>query len=532
MANIDLYSMNGSFQKMEKIFEEHGANAYSEILDKEDEGAFMLRAILDITKYCQLRNVHRIWLYRLKDPDLEDRRHERDESYGWEIINNLKTYHESDLYQFNKKLLEIVDEHPRDPKLQTALGFLAIEKQDYETASQSFLRAAMLTSNVPLEAWNEFLAARTDEVQGSFANAIQQYHQVARILPDPIECRYRALVCRVKMGFAEQTIDEMLELIKLYPELFNRFLIDPGLERGRVLILSTLHGVWIEAEQYATAEQQRLKELRNKFDAWFPPDEGHLFRSTFNSKLESVESLGEVKNYIAYLKIIEQRPILEEELNSNIEKIVDELRNRYKAYLNDLQIVRDEFSWFPFPVAMRDFGRSFNDAAEILNWAYSHDFNDVNIYKEASGRLKDLGALRKDLRMRLHSLQLVRDGTLFAMTMGKTFFITEIVGLVLSFIFLCVVFFFGSSLHLEWLSNMISANKISILEVLVVVITVMALGIAALRTTLVFDSRRDALVAKAKKKREQDQQVRLAQAKEKNRVKKEAARLERMAERE
>ena len=63
------------------------------------------------------------------------------------------------------------------------------------------------------------------------------------------------------------------------------------------------------------------------------------------------------------------------------------------------------------------------------------------------------------------------------MTMGRTFFVVEIVFLVLALSFVLIVGFFGQNLHLGWLKALITANKISILEVLVVVATVLSLGL-------------------------------------------------------
>ncbi|MBQ7608873.1 MAG: hypothetical protein IJU76_13040 [Desulfovibrionaceae bacterium] len=508
MAKIDFDSINRAFQKIEKKLEAESTTALYNLVKERSNVSILLHAIFDICKYSQLRNVQHFWLYRMKEPDPNEKPARRDDnSIAWEVCDGLKKANNLNFSQATKHMQQLFDEHSRDGRMHTMAGFVAVGKKDYAQAITSFNRASVLTSNVPLQAWNEYLVARVEEVQGSYANAIQHYTKVARIMPDSLDCRYRAVVCRVKMGFVEQTLDEISALIDAQPAMFNRFLIDPGLERGRILILSTLYSKWNEVEKRANAEKEKISNLRADFEQWF--DENHPFYHTFNPGLQDLELLCEIKNYVSFLEVIEQEPKLEAALNSQIEEEIEGLREQYKAYLTALQNVRDEASWFPFPTALKEFGKDFNVAAGILNKAYSSNFKDVEVFHKAKKALTDLNALLRRLKHRLKSLRFVRDATLFTMTMGKTFFLLEIIGTGLAILLLLVIGMFGSSLGLEGLRALIAANKVSILEVTLVVITVVCLGISALRTTVVFDSRRDKLVEQAKTKREKGEQARL-----------------------
>ena len=530
MSRVDLQGINTAFQNIEKVLEDEGSGGLVKALQSSDATSSVLKAIFEILRFAQLRNVEHYWLYRMKEPEPGEKPPKRDESIAWEMYENLRKVDRSDLLSLSKQMDQLLDEHARDSRLHTVAGFLAAMREDFSTASAEFTRAAVLTSNVPLQAWNEFLVARCEEVEGVYAKAIGHYAQVARVMSDNEECRYRALVCRVKMGFVEQTLDEVLALVDENPLIFNRFLIDPGLERGRILILSTLFARWNGAENRAEQEKDKIADIRREFEAWF--DEKHPFYLSFEPQLAGIERLSEIKNYIAFLELVEGRPKLEEALQTHVEKEIEDLRARYKAYLNALQIVRDEASWFPFPSALKDFGREFNEAAGILNWAYSSNFKDVHVFHQASNALSQLDSLLHKLKQRLKSLRFVRDATLFTMTMGKTFFVVEILFLVLAFSFVLVVGFFGQNLHLGWLKALITANKISILEVLLVVVSVLSLGLAALRTTLIFDKRRDKLVEQAKTTREQEQQARLGKIRQQQQEKAAALRKQREEERQ
>ncbi|MBO4335209.1 MAG: hypothetical protein J5846_05180 [Desulfovibrio sp.] len=529
LSRVDLQELNSAFQGIEMTLEEAGSKGLINLFSEPGHQSVVLTAIFEIIKYAQLRNVEHYWLYRMKDLEPGEKALKRDENNAWEMLDTLHKVDSGGLLSLAKQMDQLLDEHSRNSRLHTMAGFLAACREDFETAASEFSRAAVLTSNVPLQAWNEFLAARSEEVQGAYAKAIGHYTQVSRVMPDHVECQYRALVCRVKMGFVEQTLDEVLKLVDENPLMFNRFLIDPGLERGRILILSTLFSRWNEAQKRAEQEIDKLSDIRREFEAWF--EDKHPFYLSFEPQLASLERLSQIKNYVAFLEFVEGRPKLEEALQAQIEKEIEDLRARYKAYLNALQIVRDEASWFPFPSALKDFGREFNEAAGILNWAYASNFKDVEVFHQANGALAQLDSLLRKLKHRLKSLRFVRDATLFTMTMGRTFFVVEIVFLVLALSFVLIVGFFGQNLHLGWLKALITANKISILEVLVVVVTVLSLGLAALRTTLIFDSRRDKLVEQAKSTREQDQQARLGKIRQQQQEKAAVLRKQREEER-
>lgn len=119
---------------------------------------------------------------------------------------------------------------------------------------------------------------------------------------------------------------------------------------------------------------------------------------------------------------------------------------------------------------------------------------------------------------------MVRDGTLFGLTMGKTFFWVEIVGLLFCFIGVPVVVFWGESLYLGWLKEILGENQWSIQKVLIVIVTIIAIGVAALRTTLVFDKKREKLLEQAREQREKAQQLRLARIRKQRQIEAENAR--------
>ena len=247
--------------------------------------------------------------------------------------------------------------------------------------------------------------------------------------------------------------------------------------------------------------------MEARLNDWFPAD--HPAQLNLGRKIHTLEALSNINNYLAFLHVVEQRPLLEKELEESIEREVEELRNRYRYYLDVLQEIRDEASWFPFPSVLRDFSSDFNESAGIINWAFACNFNEAETFKRAQSIMPRINELLRNLKKRLKFLRMVRDGTLFGLTMVKTFIWVEIVGLLLCFLGVPIVVFWGDSLHLGWLKNLLGENQWSIQKVLAVIITIIAIGVGALHTTLVFDRKREKLLEQAREQREKAQQMRL-----------------------
>lgn len=513
IASMDLDSINNSFRKIELALSEQGVEGFGQILEKGGPTSWLMQAIFDINGPAQLRNVPRNWLYRMRDPDPDEETPIKDDSPAWDLLDKLTRSTPDQLADLDKEILQAINRAQRDPRLRMARAFLHVEKGELNTALNLFREAAAITPSAALQSWNEFLQGRILESQGNFTQASTIYQQILRVMPQWREVTYRGLVCRVKMGFAEQVLDQTVSLVKAEPEYFNRFLIDPALERGRLLILSTLYDMWEDVKQGAETEKTAVASVEQKLHAWFPTD--HPVHARLGQKISHIAQMGQVDNYMAYFVMAKQRPPLEKDLNESIQREVEELRNRYKAYLDVLEEIRDEASWFPFPNALKDFSQDFNASAGIINWAFGSNFNEAETFKKAQSNIPELERLLQNLKKRLNFLRTVRDATLFGLTLFKTFIWIEIVGLLLCFLGVPAIVFFGDKFGLGWLKYLIGENQWSIQKVLAVIVTIISFGFGALRTTLVFDKKKEKLLEEARQQREKAQAMRLEMVKRK-----------------
>jgi hypothetical protein len=308
------------------------------------------------------------------------------------------------------------------------------------------------------------------------------------------------------------------------PNMFNRFLIDPELERGHLIILTALYPVWSEALQQAMDERAQLERLQEEVNAWFPEDHPVAFR--FRRRISSLAQLSGVTNYMAFLQVIKKRPGIEKDILKQVQHEIEQLQELYKGYLSILEIIRDEASWFPFPRVLVEFNRDFNECAGIINWAFGANFHDTASFKQAQAYVPTVTDLLKQLENRLRFLRVVRDSTLFVLILLRTFFWIEVIGIVLCLICVPAIAIYGDQFGMAWLKSLIRNHHWELQKVLITIISIMSLGAAVLRTTLVFEKRREKLLTNAREHREQMQQKRLERIRD-TKAKREQERAER-----
>ncbi|MEG1610027.1 MAG: tetratricopeptide repeat protein, partial [Bilophila sp.] len=522
-----LDSINEGFRIIEKTLEKNGLAGYADLMDDLTLQGRLMRTIFEIDLPLQLRIIERLWQTSGREfpsgaAELELAASDtlaKDDSPAWGLLERLSKLRAPDLPAFEKDVLALVARTPRDHRLRALLGFSAMERGDLAKAQTCWREAESLASSSLYQAWYMLLLGRLLEMQGRPSEASDMYQGVLRLCPQWQTVEYRQVVCRVKMGFTEQIQPRIHQMVEQDPTVFNRFLIDPELERGHLLILTSLYPYWADSKRQAEDEKVRIDELLKQVDDWFPPE--HLVARKIRQRLVNLAEQISIANYLAFLSVVRTRPSIEKDLTSQIQQEIEDLKGRFKNYLSILEIVRDEAAWFPFPRVLVEFNRDFNECAGIINWAFGSNFHESESFKRAQGYVPTIVDLLSKLEKRLKFLRVVRDSTLFVLILGRTFFWVEVAGLVLCIIGVPTIAVFGNDFGMGWLKTLIRNNHWELQKVLLAILSVMALGISALRTTLVFEKRRDQLVSDARAQREEMQRLRLERVKETVRLKEE-----------
>ncbi len=518
-SDLALGDVNGAYHTIELELSKKGLNAYTSLMEKEGPPKRVLSALFAVNDVIQPRSIERIW--RLSGKDIhalpEEEHGSGEESPVWKLLERFLRAGPNDLPGLDKDVQAAIIKITRDWRLRSLRGFIALERGDYKTAATLWHEAEVLSSSVLHQAWHTFLQARLHEIQGHYNEAMEMYETVGRLLPQWELPMHRRLSCRVKMGFAETMQAQFMNEIRVDPALFNRLLVDPELERGHVALMTAVYPLWQDARKKCVVEKAELERLGKELQKWFPPE--HELAAKFMEKIEKLRKESDTENYLAYLNVCRNRPKLEDEMNAFIQQEIKRLQDRFKSYLGALEVVRDEASWFPFQRALVEFNKDFNTCASILNRAFTSDFHSPEAFRQAQASRPLLEEKLAQLEKRLKVLRMARDATLFMLILLRGFFWLEVIGLILCMIIMCVLLFFGDSFNMLWLQRIIKFNFWELQKVLLVIISIAALGIASVRSTLTFEKRRDKMLEEARSQREAMQRARLQKAREQREAK-------------
>ncbi len=505
VAVMDMASMREGMRALDATIAEQGRGALAEIMEQDTTVGTMARALHDISAPFQLREVSRMWRTKGKLPPVPDDLGSEDNNPVWEA---LAQFPDADKNALEKSLQNLALRFPRDFRIRSLQGFVALEKGDPQKAANFWKEAEGMCSAGFLQAWHQALQGRAAEYAGRFGVAVSFYDQAQRACPQWLDPSYRKIACLVKTGFADQALTALLALLQQDANYFNRALLDPELERGQIQILTGLGTVWAVTESRIQDERPMLERLRNELTSWFT--EEHPFAAQAMERIQRLQDMTKFHNYVPYQAAIQGRMALERDMQQLVARESREFRARFKGYLDKLARIRDEAAWFPFPRIMVEFNKNYNQCASSLNWAMHTTLTTADAFRRAQVIAVAEEERIAKLEKRLRFLRLVRDSTLFLLTFLRTFFWLEIGGLLLVLVALPLLIFYGEKSGSDWGLQALVGQRAGVQKAATFIISFMALGIALLRTVLRFERTRDNVLEKARNAEEQKARARAA----------------------
>ena len=495
LAAMDFATMNAAFKDINAQMTASGDDGLLNLLLAQEGNAYDLaRAVFEINSPVQHNSMRRVWLSASRDPGAGfGRPNPQDDNPIWRALDNLPT---GELIPLEKEVLAIGQRSLRDYRVKVLNGFLALDREDPLRASALWKEAEVLC-HTPLQLSHlHFLQARLTEICGKYENAGLMYSAILSMTPDWIEPIYRHIVCLVKMGFADEALPRLLTLIERDPNMFNRILIDPEVERGRVQILGGLYGLWLETKEQAANEIQSLGHLRMELNTWFTPE--HPFAIKAFERIDNLMAISGVVNFVPYQRLIRSRIVLEKSMQDEISLEARDLRTKFKSFAQRLNRVTEEAAWFPFPRLLVEFNRSHNKVSQSLNWALTANLQVAENFNKAQKISEQQGEVLGKLESKIKFLKIIRDSTLFTFITGKAFLWMEVIALIVIFAGLPLFLYYGEKANWPFVSQLMYQDKWEMQKVLVLFTSFIALAISALRTAAVFEKRRDKLLQKGK----------------------------------
>ncbi len=511
LNDLDFNNTDTVYGNIDREVKKKGEKGFVDLIMNShcEEGRF-LKATYAINSYLQLPNLERIWNIRSREiEDLPD-----DGEFEKNPATNLaKRFMQSDcdINAIERECLNSLGKGQKSWHLLCLRGFINIEKQDFKGAMNAWLEAHQACTTTVHQTWILFLLARLEEIKGNYNEAIAKYTNIKALMPNWPEPFYRILVCQVKQGLGQKVAPNLLKMVEALPEIMHKIVLDPELYRGQAHILDIVSPIWDVAQLDFAADRERLEELLGSLKIWFDDKDTPLLY--YGRKIQGYLEKGMIKNYLLFAECAKLRPQVEKDLQRVINKEVSTMKQEYENCLKQVEVIRDEMNWFYFQKSLINFNNAFNDCAQILNWAFSSNFSEVEVFKEAKQKLPVLKDHVKDLKIKLTKLRMVRDITLFSMLMLKSFMRTFTVIGIATLVAVFGVLFFGQYIGFEWLQDIIKLNFWEILKVVLGIVLMVSFGLSMLKTTVIFDSRKKKMLDKAKEERLKIQQNRIDAAK-------------------
>ena len=512
---LDFAAMRDSIQKVDTVLATMDAVGVNKLITEPTPVSHIVKAIYDVGWPGQLRSLGFFWLAKDKDLGRTTPPGRRElASSAWGILEKYVQYSSETL---DHELSSALARSPRDFRLLCLRGFAAMERGEWDKAVTYWSDAENNSPYPVVAAWHTFLQARALECTNSLDKAQLLYDQLARTCPSWSFALYRKVVCDVKRGFAGQAMENLNKIIARDSNYFNKVLIDPELERGHIQIFSNLVRLWRIMEMRAKDETVNLHSLIKDLRAWFADD--HAMAIKFNERINMLLQTGRINNFVTLKEVGVGRLVIEKDLQDYVVAEAAHMKSEFHNFGQRLESIREQAAWFPFPRILTEFNKVYNECVLGVNWLFGSNLADPSSFKRATAMLPVEKEKLEYLEGRMKNLCMIRDSTLFVLTLVETFFWVEIVGIIFIYALLPLVLVYGGNIGLDWIASVIADNREQVQTVLFYLLSILAIGVAGLRTVLRFEKIRAKILAKAKDAPKKKKEKALKKAREKTKDK-------------
>ncbi len=446
----------------------------------------LAQGVLEINAASQLRMLKIIWRNRGKNwsdgfKDLAP----IEKGLMWDALFEVEN---GDYKKAEGQIQQAQLQFPRSYQPHSLLGFLHLETNKLGQALFHWQEAERMSYTPMQKGYFSYLQARLLEVEGSLKDAINTYKHANTFSPTWIDPVYRQGVCLVKMGFTGQAMDLFADLISRDPHVFNKILIDPELDRGRMQLMSALWGRWSETEDEVKLIRERVNNLIEDIAKRF--DDTHSFFEAANGELERLKKVGETNNYVAYNQLLIGTERFKNSLDNKVKREIKRIDANLDYQTERVREIQKEAAWFPFPKLLIDFNRDFNFCVDKINWVKTQNLNNPDDFRTSLRYLDEIEEHIDSLQKRLVTLRIVRDSTLFVLMLGRSFIWMELLGLGISLVTMPAIIYFTQDINGHWLIETLREQRWEFTKGLVIIISVVCLAGAAVKSAIAFDRRK------------------------------------------
>jgi len=488
LSTTDIKDFSAGFSKVDSSVDQddYPTSMLALLNSPKSMEGLMSRAVFEINSPSQLRTLKIVWRTRAKNwAEVMKQLTPQEGDFVWDALQRIE---KGNLKDAEVQIKEAQIKYPRSYQPHSLWGFWHLESGDLNLALFHWQEAERMSYTPLQQGYFSYLQARLLEIDGNLKDAINTYKHANTYSPTWIDPVYRQGVCMVKMGFTGQAMDVFSDLIDRDPHIFNRILIDPELDRGRVQLMSSLWDRWVEVGGEVTSVKGRVNELTDDIKKRF--NENHSYYEYAMEELERLKGLGETNNYVGFRILLRGTDKFKQNLDSEVKREIKRIDSNLDYQAERVREVQKEAAWFPFPRLLLEFNKDFNYCVDRINWIKTQQLTDPSKFRKALKLLETIEERIDTLQGRLVTLRIVRDSTLFILMLGRNFIWMELLGLGLALVSIPAILYFFQGVEGNWILDTIREQQWEFTKGLVIILSVLSLAIAAIKSGLTFDKRK------------------------------------------
>lgn len=492
LAKKDVKEFSKGFANVDSTLDmENYTLSMQSLLNSNSMEGLMAKAVYEINAPGQLRTLKIVWRTRAKDwAESLKQIAPQEGDFVWDALQRIES---GDLDNAEVQIRESQLKYPRSYQPHSLWGFWYMEKGEYNQALYHWQEAERMSYTPLQQGYFAYLQGRLLETDGNLKDAINTYKHANSYSPTWVDPVYRQGVCMVKMGFTGQAMDLFFDLIERDAHIFNRILVDPELDRGRVQLMSSLWERWNEADDEVQQAKVRVDELTEDIEKRF--DQNHSYYEYALDELDRLRRLAETKNYVSYRLLLRGTDKFKQNLDGEVKREIKRIEANLDYQTDRIRDIQKEAAWFPFPSLLVEFNKDFNFCVNQINWIKTQQLKEPEKFRKTLTLLDAIDEHIDKLQGRLVTLRIVRDSTLFVLMLGRNFIWLEVIGLGLALVCIPAILYFAQGIEGNWLLDNIREQRWEFTKGLVIILSVLSLAAAAVKTGLTFDKRKRELFA-------------------------------------
>ena len=374
---------------------------------KSDSFKLPFEAFYEVNEVFQLRFLREIWRSDATKWNnfILSTSHRRGGGFIWLGEDSIRVSKYEEAYTMLNKALA---NNSEDYKPHTALGFLALETDDFSKAIYQFRKALSLASNPLHKSYVLLLTSRVYELRDNLEDAIDKVRESLLIAPHFLEAKYRYAVLLAKKGNKNEALSILKNLIATEPHFYVKVLIDPGLNPIKREIDVLAKEFFEHAKTQASNNIKTIKMSFTDHRKWFSKEdpEYKAAEKIFSQTIKLFEG----DSYFGFLDVIGYGLNIKDKLRA----VLRNRRHSIRKSITSFHIIWEEYNRYLEKYHYKNL-LSYADTyladhyRLILNRAKAASSIETAVsLKEAQNFIKDLSSLSRKIANNQNKLNFLK----------------------------------------------------------------------------------------------------------------------------